>query len=175
MTISSSLNAGVAGLAANSSRLATIADNIANSATFGYKRAEAGFHSLVINSGTGTYSAGGVRVTTMRLIDQPGALLATNNPTDLAVRGRGFLPVTTETALISRTADFPMNLTTTGSFRTDDNGFLRTSMGLVLLGWPANPTGRSRPSRATPRTASPRSRSAPTSSRPNRPPRSRSA
>jgi flagellar hook protein FlgE len=141
MTISSSLNAGVAGLAANSSRLATIADNIANSATFGYKRAEAGFHSLVINSGTGTYSAGGVRVTTTRLIDQPGALLATNNPTDLAVRGRGFLPVTTETALISRTADFPMNLTTTGSFRTDDNGFLRTSMGLVLLGWPANPDG----------------------------------
>jgi flagellar hook protein FlgE len=34
-----------------------------------------------------------------------------------------------------------MNLTTTGSFRTDDNGFLRTSTGLVLLGWPANPDG----------------------------------
>jgi flagellar hook protein FlgE len=141
MTISSSLNAGVAGLAANASRLATISDNIANSATFGYKRAEAEFHSLVINSGRGTYSAGGVRVTTTRFIDQPGALAPTNNPTDLAVRGRGFLPVTSETALISRTADFPMNLTTTGSFRTDANGFLRTSTGLVLLGWPANPDG----------------------------------
>ena len=141
MTISSSLNAGVAGLAANASRLATIADNIANSSTFGYKRAEAGFHSLVINSGTGTYSAGGVRVTTTRFIDQPGALAPTNNPTDLAVRGRGFLPVTSETALISQTSDFPMNLTTTGSFRTDANGFLRTSTGLVLLGWPANSDG----------------------------------
>jgi flagellar hook protein FlgE len=141
MTISSSLNAGVAGLAANASRLATISDNIANSATFGYKRAEAEFHSLVINSGRGTYSAGGVRVTTTRFIDQAGALAPTNNPTDLAVRGRGFLPVTNETALISRTADFPMNLTTTGSFRTDANGFLRTSTGLVLLGWPANPDG----------------------------------
>jgi flagellar hook protein FlgE len=57
------------------------------------------------------------------------------------VRGRGFLPVTSGTALISQTADFPMNLTTTGSFRTDANGFLRTSTGLVLLGWPANPDG----------------------------------
>ena len=35
MTISSSLNAGVAGLSANASRLSTISDNIANSNTFG--------------------------------------------------------------------------------------------------------------------------------------------
>ena len=38
MTISSSLNAGVAGLQANAIRLASIADNIANSSTYGYKR-----------------------------------------------------------------------------------------------------------------------------------------
>ncbi len=37
MSISSSLNAGVAGLAANATRLATISDNIANSGTYGYK------------------------------------------------------------------------------------------------------------------------------------------
>lgn len=141
MTISSSLNAGVAGLAANASRLATISDNIANSATYGYKRAEAEFHSLVINGGSGTYTAGGVRVTTSRIIDQPGALQSTNNPTDLAVRGRGFLPVTSQTALISATGDYPMNLTTTGSFRTDANGYLQTSTGLVLMGWPALPDG----------------------------------
>ena len=141
MTISSSLNAGVAGLAANASRLATISDNIANSATYGYKRAETDFHSLVINSGSGTYSAGGVRITTSRLIDQSGALAATNNATDLAVRGRGFLPVTTETALISQTADWPMNLATTGSFRTDANGYLVNPGGLVLMGWLANPDG----------------------------------
>ena len=48
MTISSSLNAGVAGLTANATRLATISDNIANSATYGYKRMEADFHSMVI-------------------------------------------------------------------------------------------------------------------------------
>ena len=141
MTISSSLNAGVAGLAANASRLATISDNIANSATYGYKRAEADFSSLVIESGSGTYSAGGVRVTAQRLIDQAGALATTNNPTDLAVRGRGFLPVTTESALDGRTSDFPFFLATTGSFRTDAEGFLKTSSGVVLMGWPADPDG----------------------------------
>jgi flagellar hook protein FlgE len=141
MTISSSLNAGVAGLAANASRLATIADNIANSATYGYKRAEAEFSSLVIESGQGTYSAGGVRVTTQRVIDQPGALATTNNATDLAVRGRGFLPVTTESSLLSDTGDFPLFLATTGSFRTDEDGFLRTTSGVTLMGWPADPDG----------------------------------
>ena len=48
MTISSSLNAGVAGLAANASRLASISDNIANSSTYGYRRVETDFHSMVL-------------------------------------------------------------------------------------------------------------------------------
>ena len=63
MTISSSLNAGVAGLNANANRLATISDNIANSSTYGYKRAQADFHSVVIHGNSrSNYSAGGVRV-----------------------------------------------------------------------------------------------------------------
>ena len=141
MTISSSLDGGVAGLAGNASRLATIADNIANSATYGYKRVEADFSSLVIESGVGSYSAGGVRVSTQRLVDQPGALASTNNATDLAVRGRGFLPVTTASSLLNNTGDYPLFLATTGSFRTDADGFLRTSTGVTLMGWPADPDG----------------------------------
>jgi flagellar hook protein FlgE len=141
MSISSSLNAGVAGLAANANRLATISDNIANSSTNGYKRAQTDFHSMVINGNEGAYSAGGVRTTTMRMIDEAGALMTTSNPTDIAVRGRGFIPVTQQSALISNTDDYPMYLTTTGSFRTDEDGILRTSSGLVLMGWPANPDG----------------------------------
>ncbi len=140
MTISSSLNAGVAGLAANASRLSTISDNIANSNTYGYKRAETGFHSMVISNTGGTYSAGGVRVTSQRLIDQPGSLLTTTNSTDLAVRGRGFLPVTTESS-IGLGSDYPFRLATTGSFRTDSQGYLRTETGTVLMGWPAAADG----------------------------------
>ncbi|NDR57615.1 flagellar hook protein FlgE [Aliiruegeria sabulilitoris] len=141
MTISSSLNAGVAGLAANATQLATISDNIANSSTYGYKRAEADFHSMVIDGGSGSYSAGGVRVTTNRLIDESGALVTTSNSTDLAVRGDGFLPVTTESDVGTENGEETMYLTTTGSFRTDEDGILKTESGLVLMGWPAEADG----------------------------------
>ncbi|GGD22727.1 flagellar hook protein FlgE [Sinisalibacter lacisalsi] len=143
MTISSSLSAGVAGLNANATRLATISDNIANSATFGYKRATADFESLVIGglSGSGSYSAGGVRAATHRMIDENGPLISTSNPMDIAVSGRGMLPVTNEAYLQYPGDDRPMLVTTTGSFRTDKDGVLKTETGLVLLGWPADADG----------------------------------
>ena len=143
MTISSSLAAGVAGLFANATRLATISDNIANSGTFGYKRAAADFNSFVINSsrGAGVYSAGGVRASTSRLVEEHGALVSTSNATDLAVSGRGMLPVTTSVSLDTASGTHPMMMTTTGSFHTDSNGVLKTDSGLVLLGWPANADG----------------------------------
>ncbi|MBQ1204260.1 MAG: flagellar hook basal-body protein, partial [Loktanella sp.] len=137
MSISSSMNASVSGLAANASRLATISDNIANSSTYGYKRAVTDFESMVIESGRGTYSAGGVRTSVSRLIDERGALVSTSNPTDLAVRGRGMLPVTTATAVAIGNGENPLLLTTTGSFRPDAQGYLVSPGGLVLLGVPA--------------------------------------
>lgn len=143
MTISSSLNAGVAGLASNATRLATISDNIANSGTYGYKRAEANFESLVINSGAGTgkYSAGGVRASTARLIEERGGLISTSNAMDIAVGGRGMLPVTAAISLGNASGDQPLMMTRTGSFHTDSNGVLKTESGLVLLGWPAESDG----------------------------------
>ena len=139
MTISSSLNAGVASLKANANRLATISDNIANSSTYGYKRVETDFHSMVTSGQGGSYSAGGVRTTSQRLIDQRGSLVTTNNSTDLAVRGRGMLPVRPSSQI--GTDSNEMLLTTTGSFRTNAEGYLVTESGLVLLGWPANADG----------------------------------
>ena len=141
MTISSALNAGVAGLAANASRLASISDNIANSQTYGYKRVETDFHSMVITNFGSSYTAGGVRTTTQRLVNESGSLITTSNPTDLSVRGRGFLPVTQATEVGLNNGAPTMYLTTTGSFRTDADGFLRTESGLLLLGWPALPDG----------------------------------
>mgnify|MGYP001954317321 CR=1 FL=1 len=95
MTISSSLNAGVAGLSANATRLATISDNIANSATNGYKRSGADLSSLVLNQRSSVYSAGGVRVSTYKDITAQGALISTGNSTDIAINGNGIIPVTT--------------------------------------------------------------------------------
>ena len=81
MSISSSLNAGIAGLAANATRLAGISDNIANSGTYGYKRVNTEFESMVISQarGAGLYSAGGVRGMSTRLID---CLLYTSDAAD---------------------------------------------------------------------------------------------
>ncbi len=143
MTISSSLSAGVAGLNANATRLATIADNIANSGTFGYKRATVDFESLVIGgvAGAGTFSAGGVRASASRLIDERGPLIGTSNPLDIAIGGRGMLPITSSVYLDSSSGDRPLMMTTTGSFRTDANGVLMTESGQVLLGWPADSDG----------------------------------
>ena len=143
MSISSSLNAGVAGLNANATRLAAISDNIANSGTYGYKRASADFESMVITSarGSGTYSAGGVRASTTRLIEERGALVGTANSLDIAVSGRGMLPVIPAVSMGSDFSDQPLVMTTTGAFRTDANGVLKTESGLVLLGWPANADG----------------------------------
>ncbi|MEZ5684414.1 MAG: flagellar hook-basal body complex protein [Paracoccaceae bacterium] len=143
MSISSSLNAGVAGLAANATRLATISDNIANSSTYGYKRATADFESMVINQarGAGAYSAGGVRASTNRLIEERGSLVGTSNALDLAVSGRGMLPVIPSVSVDNLTGEQPLMMTTTGAFRTDANGTLVTESGLILLGWPANADG----------------------------------
>lgn len=141
MTISSSLNAGVAGLQANATKLASISDNIANSSTYGYKRVQTDFESMVISDNGGNYSAGGVRADTNRQIDLSGSLVATSNATDLAVRGRGMLPVAHVTDLKVGNGDTNMLLTSTGSFSTDADGYLTTSSGLVLLGWPAQADG----------------------------------
>lgn len=141
MSISSSLNAGVMGLQANANRLSTISDNIANSSTYGYKRVTSDFHSMVIGSSGSSYSAGGVRTTTQRLIDERGSIIGTSNSTDLAVRGRGMIPVTNASDVAVDNGNLPMMLSTTGSFRSDDQGYMTTSSGLVLMGWPANDDG----------------------------------
>lgn len=141
MTISSSMNAGVSGLMVNASKLATIADNIANSKTFGYKRVDADFTAMTLGSRAGSYTAGGVRVSTFRDVSMQGSLVTSANPMDIAIGGRGFLPVTPSSALQDTNGTLPLRLTTTGSFRPDNQGILTSQSGLVLLGWPADVDG----------------------------------
>jgi flagellar hook protein FlgE len=141
VSISSSLNASVAGLSANASQLATISDNIANSSTFGYKRMETDFSAMVIGGGSRSYVAGGVASTNIRLITERGPLVTSVNATDLAILGPGMLPVTTMEQVLSGNLSPELRLTTTGSFYQDRNGYLASATGHVLLGWPANDDG----------------------------------
>src|SRR5690606_28584730 len=145
MSISSALSAGVSGLAANSTRLANISDNISNSGTYGYKRVNTSFESMVINQarGDGFYTAGGVRASSSRAIDQRGNLVSTSHPLDIAIAGRGMLPVLDASSVRAGESATSSNLlmTSTGAFRIDEQGYLRTDSGLVLTGWPANSDG----------------------------------
>ena len=110
MTISSSLNASVSGLSSNASRLAGISDNIANSATNGYRRIETDFQSMVISNRRNAYAAGGVCSSQQRMIDQSGSLISTNNRTDLVINGRGFLPVSDAAQITLDNGGSPMKL-----------------------------------------------------------------
>ena len=145
MTISSSLNAGVTGLNVNASKLATISDNIANSKTYGYKRADVEFSALALTSREGSYTAGGVRASTYRQVASSGSLASTTNPLDIAVSGTGMLPVTSVSAIDNAGGNLPLQLVTTGSFQPDSSGLVRTSSGLALLGWPADLNGNVAP------------------------------
>ncbi len=141
MTISSSLNAGVMGLNVNATRLATISDNIANSATYGYKRSDVDFSSMVINQRPSTYSAGGVRATAYKDVTSTGSLVSTGRSTDIAINGNGMIPVTDFSGVDASAEDRAFMMVPTGGFEADENGFLRTTSGLFLLGWPTDSNG----------------------------------
>ncbi|MEM6489071.1 MAG: flagellar hook-basal body complex protein [Pseudomonadota bacterium] len=141
MTLSSSLSAGVAGLQANATRLAVISDNIANSSTPGYRRADVDFSALVIPGSENTYSAGGVTARSFREVAASGTLVASSNATDLAISGQGFLPVTDVSAVDEPAASRPFKLVPTGGFQRNADGYLTTRSDLALMGWPTNGDG----------------------------------
>jgi flagellar hook protein FlgE len=142
MSLSSSLNAGVAGLLVNSTKLATISDNISNSATPGYRRADVEFASLVTaDPRTSIYTAAGVRSIAFRDVATSGSLSSTANSTDLAIAGNGMLPVTDANRLDLPANERPFMMTPTGSFRTNEAGYLVSQSGLGLLGFPTDSAG----------------------------------
>ena len=141
MSISSALLAGISGLVSNSSALASISNNIANSNTVGYKREDTEFMDLVTaQSGIrGTYAAGGVTTTTKQLVDQQGETHATSSPTDLAISGQGFFVTTTNPT--GSSASQLRNFTRAGSFLPDADGYLKNNAGYYLQGWVADADG----------------------------------
>lgn len=145
MTISSSLNAGVTGLNVNASKLAAISDNISNSKTYGYKRADVDFSSVALTSREGAYTAGGVRASAFRQVDSQGSLSTTTNSLDIAIGGKGMLPVTPYSSISNSTGtgvgNLPLQMVTTGSFTPDSDGIVKSQSGLVLLGWAADANG----------------------------------
>lgn len=140
MSVYGALFSGASGLAANSSALGMLADNIANVNTIGYKGTNPRFSTLVTEStAVASYSPGGVIATPQSLISQQGLLQGTESPTDLAIIGSGFF-VVGQDAEPGLNADNVV-FTRAGSFTPDAEGFLRNTAGHYLKGWAVNSVG----------------------------------
>ena len=127
MSLYGVMRTGGSGMNAQSNKLSTVADNIANVNTTGYKRASTEFSSLILKSGSGSYNSGSVETHVRYAISDPGTLQYTTSATDLAIQGNGFFAV-------ADAADTPF-LTRAGSFVPDGEGNLVNAAGYYLLGY----------------------------------------
>ena len=130
MSLYGIMRTSTSGMSAQAGRLATVADNIANVNTNGYKRASTEFSSLLIESSPAAsdYTSGSVLTRVRHAINEQGSLQNTTSVTDLAVSGDGFFVVADAvgTPYLSRA----------GSFVKNENGFLANAGGFKLLGYP---------------------------------------
>lgn len=127
MSLYGVMRTGVSGMNAQSNKLSTVSDNIANVNTTGYKRASTEFSSLILKSGSGNYDSGAVKTTVRYAITDPGNLRFTTSTTDLAVQGNGFFVV--------QDANGSNFLTRAGSFVPDSTGNLVNAAGFQLMGY----------------------------------------
>lgn len=127
MSLYGMMRTGVSGMQGQAGKLSTIADNIANANTNGYKRFGVQFSTLVVNGATGNYNSGGVVTTVRQAVTQQGVLQYSNSASDLAIDGNGFFVV--------QDADGNSFLTRAGSFVPDAQGQLVNAAGYYLAGY----------------------------------------
>ncbi|WP_160011610.1 flagellar hook protein FlgE [Rhizobium sp. 18055] len=127
MSIFGSMKTAVSGMNAQANRLSTVADNIANVNTTGYKSVSTAFSSLVLPSSSGNYNSGGVQTSVRQSVSAQGDISYTTSGYDLAISGDGFF--------IVESPDGVPVLTRAGDFTTDDEGNLVNGAGFKLMGY----------------------------------------
>ena len=139
MSLYGAMFSGVSGLDAQSQALGTIADNIANVNTTGYKATFARFSTLVTQQATNnSYSPGGVQFNSISEVARQGLLQSSASPTDLAISGEGMFVVN---AVADPTSSDPYLFTRAGAFAPDENGNLKNTAGFYLQGWATDASG----------------------------------
>ncbi|MFN3718722.1 MAG: flagellar hook protein FlgE [Rhizobium rhizophilum] len=128
MSLYGTMRTGVSGMNAQSNRLSTVADNIANSSTVGYKKASVQFSSMILPTTNGAYNSGGVETQVRYSISSQGTFSYTTSTTDLAINGDGFF--------IVKGDDGTPYMTRAGSFVLQDDGTLKNTAGYTLQGYP---------------------------------------
>ncbi len=127
MSIFGSMKTAVSGMSAQANRLSTVADNIANVNTTGYKAVSTAFSSLVLPSTSGNYNSGGVQTSVRQAVSEQGDISYTTSNYNLAISGDGFF--------IVQGGDGVPVLTRAGDFSVDSSGNLVNSAGFTLMGY----------------------------------------
>lgn len=131
MSLYGVMRTGASGMNAQATRLSTVADNVANVNTTGYKAASCEFSSLLLSTDRTMYECGSVLTKIRNHIDEQGGLTSTNSYSDLAISGEGFF-------LVSDATGEPL-LTRAGAFVPNGAGDFINSAGYKLLGYRVNP------------------------------------
>lgn len=129
MGLFSSMRTSASGMNAQSNRISSVADNIANSNTTGYKKSGIEFSTLVLAQGGSDYQSGSVNSKTQYYITQQGAQLSTSRWSNISVNGDGFFVV--------QNPGGQTFFTRAGAFTpTEANGYLENTAGMRLMGYP---------------------------------------
>ena len=131
MSLYGVMRTGVSGMNAQANRLSTVAENVANVNTTGYKSSSCEFSSLLLSTCAGSYESGSVLTDVRTHIGTQGSLINTASVTDLAISGDGFFIVADE--------DGTPYLTRAGSFVSDGDGALVNAAGFELMGYRLDP------------------------------------
>ncbi len=135
-----SLWTAATGMAAQTTNVDVIANNLANVNTAGFKRGRANFQDLMYQqikspgaeaSAAGTQLPSGIQVglgvktASIEYVFSAGSFQQTSNPLDIAIQGRGFFQI--------QLPNGETGYTRAGSFSRDAQGQLVTSNGNVVL------------------------------------------
>ena len=123
------------GLEADSTALNTIANNLSNMNTTGFKSASTNFADLfyqqigTTGSGDPIQVGAGVQVASNEISFTQGSISSTGNSTDVALNGNGFF--------VASNGSGGYEYTRAGDFTMNSDGALVTSNGLSVMGYPA--------------------------------------
>ena len=125
-----SFQQALSGLNAAAKNLDVIGNNVANTATVGFKAGQAQFtdvYAAALSGGGGSEVGIGTKLASVAQQFTQGNVTATNNPLDVAINGNGFFQIDTNGVL---------GYTRNGQFQIDRDEYLVTSDGGRVQGYP---------------------------------------
>lgn len=123
----------LSGLKGAQTDLGTVANNIANVGSYGFKKSRTEFGDII--SSSRTTPGNGTRLKAIEQQFSQGGFEATSRELDLAIAGSGFF-ITRDELTGGNTA-----FTRNGKFKTDASGYLVDSNGGFVQGLPVDPEG----------------------------------